>query len=300
MHRIQRTVNTEVSRLRIGIIGTGNMGSMLAKSLLQNGQHEILVFNRTPAKAHAFASQNKEIQVVNTLYDLVAAVDCLFLCTKPNDAGEVIDKIGFLLHSNQLLFTTISSLPLNTLRQMTSAPVIKIIPSLTQTVNLGSILVTFQDEISDWHRAVALDLLHEIAKPIVIDECQLRVCSDVTSCGPAFLAYILKSWAKATASTGLVSYDTAELMIQETLLGLAGLLHSGMTLSDILGRIAIPGGVTEAGIESLGLDPYEMFVKLHATTDNFQKSGHRPFAEELHGSTGWSNHVTKPETSGEL
>jgi competence protein ComER len=111
-------------------------------------------------------------------------------------------------------------------------------------------------------------LLATMSTPFVVAEDQLRVASDLASCGPAFLAYLLKQWAETAARTGKLSYAEAEHLLQATLVGVAALLQSGMTLRDVIDKVAVPGGVTETGIASLEATSAHVFEQLHEATAN--------------------------------
>lgn len=62
--------------MKIGIIGTGLMGSALAKKLSES-QHEIVVYNRTREKA--LALQGPGITVARTVNEVIQATDCSIL-----------------------------------------------------------------------------------------------------------------------------------------------------------------------------------------------------------------------------
>src|SRR5229473_6493831 len=47
-------------RMKVGFIGLGNMGSGMAANLLKAG-HELVVYNRTPAKAHPLVAQGARL-----------------------------------------------------------------------------------------------------------------------------------------------------------------------------------------------------------------------------------------------
>ncbi len=254
--------------MQIGVIGTGNIGAMLARGLAVNPDTKVYVFNRTPRKASALAEANPDITVLTSARDVAKASDVLFICTKPCDSTAVLQEVSSCLGETQLLVGTISSWRLEEVESLTQAGVAKVIPSIVQRQRSGIMLVEFGPSLPESQQRQLEALLSTMSTPFVVTEDQLRVASDLASCGPAFLAYLLRQWAETAARTGKLSYAEAEHLLQTTLLGMAALLQDGMTLSDIIDRVAVPGGVTEAGINSLETTGTHVFERLHDATAN--------------------------------
>src|SRR5690606_10758661 len=102
-----------------------------------------------------------------------------------------------------------------------------------------------------------------------------RVCSDLSSCGPAFLAYFVEQFAEAAASqTGIDKADAVQLA-SEMVLGTGLLLTAGgFSPASLRERVAVPGGITAEGLRMLSLDLDGTFERLIRTT-------HHKYKEEL-------------------
>ncbi len=260
--------------MKIGIIGTGHMGGMLARAFAETSSECVYVYNRTAEKAEAVAADFTNMAVCNTWRSLVSCVDAVILCTKAADGFHMMQQLGPALSRNQLLLTTISSIDLDQWQEFTPATPVKLIPSLTQTVHKGALLVSYPRTISPEDKLRLEQKLSAIGRPYVIDEAQVRVCSDLTSCGPAFLTSICQSWAQAAAQTGNIDRAEAESLLASMITGLAALLEAGMTFEQVIDQIRVPGGVTELGLEALGDGPLQLFTRLHAETARYA-NGHK-------------------------
>lgn len=227
---------------------------------------QITIFNRTGAKAQRVAEGRRNVRVVSCAEHAVTASDTVFLATKTVDGWSVLDEIGPMMHRAQTLVTTISAIPLEAIERMTDASVAKVIPSIVQTVQSGTILVTYGPSMSSGAKSSLNKLLSSIAHPFEVAESQVRVCSDLTSCGPAFLSEILVHWADAAAATGQVTAAEAQGLLVQTVIGLADLLKSGRAFQDVITHVAIPGGVTETGILALRQIVPPVFQELHQVT----------------------------------
>ncbi|WP_284285869.1 NAD(P)-binding domain-containing protein [Alicyclobacillus fastidiosus] len=124
--------------MQIGIVGTGQMGGMLARAFAETAPENVYVFNRSRAKAESVAADLTNVIVCDDWETLIERVDAVFLCTKGKDGLSLIKKLGPLLKSDQLLVTTISNIDLDRWQELTPATPVKLIPSLTQTIHRGS------------------------------------------------------------------------------------------------------------------------------------------------------------------
>jgi len=258
--------------MNIGVIGTGNMGGMLAKSFSAYRDLTVRIINRTLSKARDLQEEVPTLEISRSLDEIFRDSDVLFICTKAADGLEILETFASRLTSRQMVATTISSLPLEKMESLTNAKTAIVIPSITQAVNSGVILVSYGCSFGDEAQDTMDALLRRIAIPFVVRPSQLRVASDLSSCGPAFLSVLLSKWSEAAANTGELSTGEAEFLLSQMLLGLADLLQEGMTLSDIIRKVSVPGGVTESGITSLNRNTRDLFSRLHESTSNHKRS----------------------------
>lgn len=252
--------------MRIGIIGTGSIGGMLAKAWAAAGQAEVFAYNRTPEKARELAGQAPRLHVAASAEDVARFADLIVVCTKAEDGRSLFRQIGDLVAPSQVLATTISTIAITDLESWTRARVAKIIPSITQSLRSGVLLVSYGSRFDGGEQERFESVLAQVATPFAVAESQLRVCSDLTSCGPAFFAAILNTWAEAAANTGEVSRAEAEYLITNTFTSTATLFQSGLTAADVLRKVTVPGGVTEAGLEVLNGRLSDVFGELHQKT----------------------------------
>ena len=256
------------------------MGGMLAKAWATAGKAEVFVYNRTPEKARELARQVPRIHVAASAQDVARFTDVPVVATRASDGRVLLDQIGDILAPSQVLATTISTIPLADLETCTRAKVAKIIPSIVQSVQSGVLLVSYGSRFSGPDQEFFESVLGQIALPFAVGEDQLRVCSDLTSCGPAFIASILNAWAEAATKTGRISRGEAEFLITHTFTSTANLFLSGLSAADVLQRVTVPGGVTEVGLDVLDGRVREVFEDLHTQTEQHSrcKSAVQPLA----------------------
>lgn len=260
--------------LRFGFIGTGSMGSMLIQSFLQaqEGGISIIACNRSAAKIEALSRRFPLIQVKPTPHEVAAACDFLFLCVKPADAWPVLQEISPYLREQQFFASLLSSLSLQELEDILPCRVIKMIPSITQLASSGIILTMYGSRLSPAEVAEVEKWFTLIGKPYPIAEKDTRICADLTSCGPAFISFLLLDMARAAVRQGGIHEETAAFLLCEMIHGLGKLLSQGeLSLEGVIRRVSVPGGITEAGLQTLSAALHGVFDQLFIST---QKHSH--------------------------
>lgn len=260
----------------IGVIGCGNMGSMLAKAFSQTVEKQVWVYNRTPAKAVELSRQYPHITAELDLSNWIQNCEVVLLCVGKKDLPHLLAQVAPMLQEHQLLGTTCTAFSLAELGKHCKATPFLCVPSLTQHVNKGSILLSVPP--SHTSSVTQLQTLFAaIAKPIFIQESQIRIFSDLTSCGPAFFAEILLTWSKAAANTRRITENEAREALLATVEGTLELLHSGMTMEEIQASITVPGGVTSRGLDVLHEPLLQVFRRLHEATQAYAKQNNKPY-----------------------
>lgn len=270
----------EARTVRYGIIGTGQIGSMLVDAIIGAG-HEgpLYVHNRTREKAESLRRRYPERVVVCEEGGAAARQsDLLFLCVKSGDAPAALREIRSDSHSGQILLSTNSNLTLADLEDQSPCMAGKLIPSITQYTRTGVSLIVFGSRMGEKDRDNLTAFLSTLGTPVPIAEDQVRLYSDLTSCGPAFVADWLRKMAAAAVERGMPAKD-AEFLLTEMVRGVGNLLaQTDWGFEGIVKRIALPGGVTAAGLEVLAAADRDLFARLFDATqarqDVLNRLGH--------------------------
>jgi competence protein ComER len=129
--------------------------------------------------------------------------------------------------------------------------------------------LTADDQNALWN------LFSAISQPIVISEEEVRVASDLSSCGPAFLACLLEQFIDAAVMSTGMERETATELACEMMYGTARLmLEHSCSPSELQAKVSVPGGITAAALEVLRKSTRGAFRQVLYTT-------HEKFAEDL-------------------
>lgn len=264
-----------MSSVKFGFIGTGNMGSALARAVCKCvGGNDVSLCDKAAVKAQLLANE------LGCSYADISAVAAgakyIFLGVKPQVMEQTLKSIAGVLEKRDdrfILVTMAAGLKIADINEMLGReyPVIRIMPNTPVSVGKGMILYTysdgvFMDEIGEFCKA--LEFAGKVDK---IQENLIDAAASVSGSGPAFVYMFAEALADGAVECGL-SRDKATLYAAQTLLGAAELMlntnkHTG-TLKD---EVCSPGGTTIAGVHTLEENSFRGAV-MSAVKSTFEKT----------------------------
>ena len=274
----------------IGFIGTGNMGSALAKAVAAKGTaafHDegtsILLANRTPAKAEALAKETGGTVCGNK--EAAASADYLFLGVKPQMMADMLNEIAPVLKARQehaekvsddgtqagagtsagstsgsvkgrfVLVTMAAGLTTQRIAEMAgcSCPVIRIMPNTPAAIGKGVILLSRNDLVTDEEMTDFKNLLSASGILGEIPEHLIDAGSAVSGCGPAFVYMFIEALADGGVACGLPRADAYRYAAQ-MVAGSAEMVLHGLPATHpgaLKDAVCSPGGTTIQGVRTL-------------------------------------------------
>ena len=128
--------------MKIGFIGTGNMGGALASAAARSGEVEVLLANRTKAKAEALAERIGAVVSSNEI--IAREADHIFLGVKPQMIVDVLKGIAPALKARKsapVLISMVTGPDIARIQELAGGdyPVIRIMPNMPAAVGEGVI-----------------------------------------------------------------------------------------------------------------------------------------------------------------
>jgi competence protein ComER len=262
---------------KVGFIGTGSMGRILVESLLDAraiSSDNVIVMNRTADKAYQLASSYPGLKVVHDPRAIVTECSWIFLCVKPLQMFPVIKRVNDLLDRRKTLISITSPVLTDELEEISDCQVVRFIPSIVNRAMEGPSLVTFGEKVEETNKQELLRFFSTISRPQMIGNGITRIASDLASCGPAFISYLVEEMIKSAVEETDIKEDEAIRITESMLIGYGELLkRKHFTLETLRKRVTVPGGVTGAGLEVLRDEIGDQFNLLFRRT-------HEKYAED--------------------
>ncbi|MDM5330943.1 late competence protein ComER [Neobacillus sp. CF12] len=264
--------------MKIGIIGTGNMGTILVEALIDGkavSPSSMVITNRSKTKAMLLKDKYRGIRVGENAAEVASQSDLVFICVKPLDVYKILNEINPHLNNRKCIISITSPIDTNLLEEKTTCSVVRVIPSITNRALAGVSLITYGGHCSENWKTKVESLFAKISVPVTIDEKITRVASDIVSCGPAFFSYLLQRFILAAVKETEIDQETATVMASEMIIGLGELIKQGhYTLPSLQEKVCVKGGITGEGIKVMEEELGEIFEHIFQAT-------HAKFNEDL-------------------
>ena len=244
-----------MSQYMLSFIGTGAMGSALARAAGQNTPPEkILLSNRTAEKAERLAAELG--CAAGSVTDAAEKAEYIFLGVKPQMMPGLLSEIGPVLakRTNRFLLVTMAAvLTMERIGELSGGtyPIIRIMPNTPCAAGAGLILYDANCLVT----AAELDrFTAAMSGAGVLDRLEERLIdagSAVSGCGPAFAYLFIEALADGGTACGLPR-QKALLYAAKMAEGAARLLlETGQHPGVLKDAVCSPGGSTIAGVRAL-------------------------------------------------
>ena len=270
--------------MKIGVIGYGNMGSMIVNNILKLNllldDEELIVSNRHLNKFESLIEEYPEenLNITSDNEEVAKQCDKILISVETPQFKEVLDEITPFINEKTHIIYTCAGLSFNHIKQFFDGKLTLVIPTLASTVTSnnaisslsrrkGVTLIKHNSKVELQERLFVEDLFNEfsyvkkIDDPIYFNEeennlhpkdNELEISTIISSCGPAFVAVMIEKFAQCCFELSNISKEEAEDMILKTVIG-TSMLKEDQSLSnaDIINKVATKKGITQEGVNLL-------------------------------------------------
>lgn len=238
------------NKLKIAIIGAGNMGGAVALGLHRFAPE----FSLTVTAAHAstlekFAKQGICITLDNA--EAATAADIIILGVKPWLVQSVLQQIQPFL-SGKVLLSLAAGIPSAQMKEWLSGSNIRaaytVIPNLAAEIGES---MTFASAITGGADDLVKSIFNKLGKTLIVDEKRLQAGMMVASCGTAFALRYARAAMEGGIQLGLYPKEARDAVYQ-TMKGAVDLAESRNSHPEAeIDRVTTPGGITIRGLNAM-------------------------------------------------
>jgi pyrroline-5-carboxylate reductase len=247
-----------MNKLKIGIIGCGNMGQAFLKGMLDS--------DLIPAKnLFVFESDLKKLEELTSKYNIntyqeidntVANLDCLIIAVKPQDAKHVFSALSKQITNSNKLITIISIMAGITVDAIkgyfNTNNIIRLMPNLPATVGQGVTLSYYNSNISKDSIELSRSICGAIGKVVEVDsEMLIDAGTAISGSGPAYFFYLVEAMIEAAMKLGF-NNEQAQVLVNQTFFGSSVIMQKqNISAKELRSNVTSKGGTTEAAINFL-------------------------------------------------
>lgn len=245
---------SDLSTLRIGLIGAGNMASAMIAGWAAADPalaSRMIVTDRGSGRAQSVADRYG-CTVAAGNRELVELADVVLLCVKPIDIEDVLRQISDLVHPGTLIASVAAGVQTATIENLleTGVPVLRLMPNVPVRVNSGTIVYAHGRAVTDLIET-SLEAFRLLGSVVKLDERMFDAATALSGSGPAFFALVVEAFEDAAIVAGLSATVGRELAVT-TMVGTAAMLtRESLSCSDLRRMVTSPGGTAAAGLAQM-------------------------------------------------
>jgi pyrroline-5-carboxylate reductase len=248
-------MGVDFSGQRVAVLGTGKMGGILLKALLEKGLLSPDLTRATVQHEERALLMTHKLKIPVTTDNLAAVkdADIILVCVKPQVVNEVMEQIRPNVTSKQLIISVAASVHTSQIEKAldTEVAVVRAMPNTPCVLGVGMTALCKGKFVDPQQVQAACALFDVVGRTVVVDEKHMDAVTGLSASGPAYIYIILESLAEAGVKVGLPR-DISTLLAAQTTLGAATVvLQTGDHPALLKDSVTTPAGCTVDGIMEL-------------------------------------------------
>lgn len=243
----------DLSALRVAVIGAGNMGGPVARTVLAAGvsPQSLAIANSTAASSER-AAQELGARAATREQALTDA-DVVVLGVKPHHILELLAESRTQIPADAAVISLAAGITLEQIEKALPAgqPVLRAMPNTPVSVGEGAVGLMRGHHVDDRTHALAHALFARAGVAVDITEDQVHAFIGAAGSLSGFVFYAIEAMTDEAVRLGL-SQELASTLVQQTVRGAATMLiEDGTHPALARNGVASPGGTTVQGYAAL-------------------------------------------------
>ena len=242
----------EIKKLKIAIIGGGNLGRSVADGFLKAGipASKLTLTRRRVQLLDDLAMKGILIEKDNKV--AVTEADLIIIAVKPYQAVEVITEIRPVIKSGQLVASLMTGISLAQLKELLPAGAIplRVMPNTAVALQESMTMISAPD-CSPTQIELVKELFESLGKVIFINEELMAAATVLGACGIAFALRFIRAAIQGGVEIGFGA-DVAQQIVAQTVKGATELiLQTGHHPEQEIDKVTTPKGITISGLNEM-------------------------------------------------
>lgn len=237
----------------IAIIGAGNLGTSLAKGLVDSGQYnpnDFLLTRRDLKKLEKY--QTEGFQVFSNNVAAAKNAQIVIIAVLPQKIDEVLLELKTILSKDQLVISLVSGVTVENIQQILGfeVPIVRAMPNTAIAIRESMTCIATSSKWKNYIPEVE-EMFGLVGETIVIIEEQMTSATALCACG---IAFFLRAIRAASQGGNEIDFHAGEAlkMAAQTAKGAAGLLLANNSHpEEEIDKVTSPKGCTIAGLNEM-------------------------------------------------
>ncbi len=241
--------------IRLGFVGTGNMGSALIKSLVKSNflpTDKISMFDLDKNKM-AQLKDETGVGYFGTAKELVQWSDIIVLAVKPNILKNVLEDLKPVIDDKKIIVSFAVGIPVSFYEDIlgTDKKIVRSMPNTPAMVGEGMTLICQNENVTELELSIVKQMFDCAGKCEYLSEKLMNEVTALTGSSPAYVFMFIEAMADGAVLSG-IPRDMAYRLAAQAVLGSAKMvLETGLHPGILKDQVCSPGGTTIEAVNTL-------------------------------------------------
>lgn len=238
--------------MKIAIIGTGNLGSSIAKGLINNKSFTSLYLaDKNTTNVDGF----KTVENVTVTNDNLLAVensDMVIFALQPKHIDKVLESVTHLITNKHIVISVAAGVEIPRIEGIVGKDknIIRVMPNTAISIGKSMTCIAANEKAQD-KVSLAQDIFNQLGTTLVIPEELIQAATVICASGIAFWMRLVRATTQGAIQLGFEAHEAHQLATQ-TCFGAASLLiESGKHPEQEIDRVTTPSGCTIEGLNAM-------------------------------------------------
>lgn len=241
--------------MKIGFIGTGNMGSSIIKGILSSKfekSENINIFDLDKEKVNNLVKEYG-VNTANSEKELAGNCDIIVLSVKPHIIPIVLKNLSGNVKKDTIILTIAAGISISVIENALGEDkkVVRTMPNTPAQVLSGMTAVTFNKNIENSEKEIIFKLLNSFGKSVEIEEKLMHAYTGISGSLPAYVYMFMEALADGGVLCGMPRNKAYEIVAQTVAGSAKMLLETGKHPGQLKDEVCSPAGTTIEAVRVL-------------------------------------------------
>lgn len=240
--------------VKVGFIGTGNMGTALVKGIIESGTvpaQNVYIFDVDKEKQAALSSSTGAV-AIGSNSELVEVCDIIILAVKPNIIKTALEACKDKF-KNKILASIAVGIPVSFYKSIIGEDkkVVRVMPNFPALVGGGMTLLTYGKEVTKEEAGQVTKLFESVGKVEFLEEKLMSEVTALTGSSPAYVFMFIEAMADAAVLSGIPRNLAYKFAAQAVYGSAKMVLETGTHPAELKDAVCSPAGTTIEAVSAL-------------------------------------------------
>lgn len=241
--------------MKIGFIGTGNMGSSIIKGILSSKfekSENINIFDLDKEKVNNLVKEYG-VNTANSEKELAENCNIIILSVKPHIIPIVLKNLSGNVKKDTIILTIAAGISISVIENALGEDkkVVRTMPNTPAQVLSGMTAVTFNKNIENSEKEIIFKLLNSFGKSVEIEEKLMHAYTGISGSLPAYVYMFMEALADGGVLCGMPRNKAYEIVAQTVAGSAKMLLETGKHPGQLKDEVCSPAGTTIEAVRVL-------------------------------------------------